>query len=79
MLRVKRVHGLLLSYVVLVYVLLVLIYQTVGPGAGDLETVLSYENYTWAKLSDDLWVLSAHHEDRAVQNSPFVRIITIAK
>ena len=79
MLRVKRVHRLLVSYVVLVYLLLVLIYQTVGPGAGDLETVLSYENYTWARLSDELWVLSAHHEARAVKNSPFVRIITIAK
>ena len=79
MLRVKRVHRLLVSYTLLVYLLLVLIYQTVGPGSGELETVLSYENYTWARLSDELFVLSAHHEDRAVQSSPFVRIITIAK
>ena len=79
MLRVKRVHRLLVSYTLLVYLLLVLIYQTVGPGAGELETVLSYENYTWARLTDELFVLSAHHEDRAVHNSPFVRIITIAK
>ena len=79
MLRVKRVHRLLVSYTLLVYLLLVLIYQTVGPGSGELETVLSYENYTWARLSDELFVLSAHHEDRAVQNSPCVRIITIAK
>ena len=72
-------HRLLVSYSLLGYLLLVLIYQTVGPGAGDLETVLSYENYTWARLTDDLFVLSAHHEDRAVHLSPFVRIITIAK
>ena len=79
MLRVKRVHRLLVSYSLLVYLLLVLIYQTVGPGAGELETVLSYENYTWARLTDELFVLSAYHEDRAVHHSPFVRIITIAK
>ena len=79
MLRVKRVHRLLVGYTLLVYLLLVLIYQTVGPGSGELETVLSYENYTWARLSDELFVLSAQHEDRAVKNSPFVRIITIAK
>ena len=79
MLRVKRVHRLLVSYTLLVYLLLVFIYQTVGPGAGELETVLSYENYTWAQLTDELFVLSAHHEDRAVHHSPFVRIITIAK
>ena len=34
MLRVKRVHRLLVSYTLLVYLLLVLIYQTVG-SAGD--------------------------------------------
>ena len=79
MLRVKWVHRLLVSYTLLVYILLVLIYQTVGPGAGELETVLSYDNYTWTRLTDELFVLSAHHEDRAVHNSPFVRIITIAK
>ena len=79
MLRIKRLHRQLVTHAVLVYLLLVLIYQTVGPGAGDLETVLSYENYTWTRLSDELFLLSAHHEDRAVNSSPFVRIITIAK
>ena len=78
MLRVKRVHRLLVTWVVVVvYLLGVLLYQTVGPG--ELETVLSYEPQTWTRLSDELWVLTAHHEDRAVHNSPFVRIITIAK
>ena len=79
MLRIKKVYRSMLSYVILGYFILLLIYQRVRPGSGELETVLSYENYTWARLSDELFVLSAYHENRDVQNSPFVRIITIAK
>ena len=77
MLRIKRVHKSLVIYVVLVYSLALLLYRRVAPGP--LETLLTYENYTWTKLSDEVFVLSAYHETRDVPNSPFVRIITIAK
>ena len=44
-----------------------------------METILTFENYTWEKLSDEVFVLSAYLETRNLQNSPFVRVITISK
>ena len=77
MLRLKRIYTSLLSYVIIMYTLVLLIYKTVVPG--ELETILTFENYTWEKLSDEVFVLSAFLETRNVPNSPFVRIITISK
>ena len=77
MLRVKKIYKSLVFYVVFVYIIAILLYNIVTPT--ELETVLTFENYTWSKLSDEVFVLSAFHETRNVPNSPFVRIITISK
>ena len=77
MLRVKKIYKSLVFYIVFVYIIAILLYNIVTPS--ELETVLTFENYTWSKLSDDVFVLTAFHETRNVPNSPFVRIITISK
>ena len=77
MLRVKRIYKSLVVYIVFVYIIAILLYNIVIPS--ELETVLTFENYTWSKLSDEVFVLSAFHETRNVPNSPFVRIITLSK
>ena len=77
MLRVKKIYKSLVFYVVFVYIIVLVVYNIVTPA--QLETVLAYENYTWSKLSDEAFVLSAFLETRNVPNSPCVRVITISK
>ena len=77
MLRVKKIYKSLVFYVVFVYIIVLVVYNIVTPT--QLETVLTYENYTWSKLSDEVFVLSAFLETRNVPNSPCVRVITISK
>ena len=77
MMRLKKIYKNFLFLVVLIYSVAVLIYNIVIPG--ELETILTFENYNWEKLSDEVFVLSAFLETRTVPGSPFVRIITISK
>ena len=77
MLRLKKVHKLLALYSIAAVVLLTLILNNSHNQV--LETVLEYENYTWSRLSDEIFILSAYYENRPVENSPFVRVLTISK
>ena len=44
-----------------------------------LEEVMEYEDYSWIKLSDDIYILSAYYDNRPVTGGPFIRVLTIAK
>ena len=77
MIRIKRLYKSLLINIAVIYTIVILIYKTVVPS--EMETILTFENYTWEKLSDEVFVLSAYLETRNLQNSPFVRVITISK
>ena len=77
MIRIKRLYKSLLINIAVIYTIVILIYKNVVPS--ELETILTFENYTWEKLSDEVFVLSAYLETRNLQNSPFVRVITISK
>ena len=78
MLRVKKVHRSLIVYTVASLVLLSVISNVIFSNKV-LQTILEYENYTWSRLSDEIYVLSAYYEARPVENAPFVRIVTISK
>ena len=77
MFRLKKVHKALIIYTVVGMTLLSVISRFQNEAA--LETILEYENYTWSKLSDEIFTLSAYYENRPLENSPFVRILTISK
>ena len=79
MLRLKKVHKALIIYTV-VGLTVVSVISRQGLFQNEaLETILEYENYTWSKLSDEIFTLSAYYENRPLENSPFVRILTISK
>lgn len=78
MLRVKKVHRSLIVYTVASLILLSVISNVIFSNKV-LQTILEYENYTWSRLSDEIYVLSAYYEARPVENAPFVRIVTISK
>ena len=79
MLRLKKVHKALIIYVVVGLTILSVISRQGIFQNEVLETILEYENYTWSKLSDEIFTLSAYYENRPLENSPFVRILTISK
>ena len=79
MLRLKKVHKALIIYVVIGLTILSVISRQGFLQNEVLETILEYENYTLTKLSDEIFTLSAYYENRPLENSPFVRILTISK
>ena len=79
MFRLKKVHKALIVYIVVGLTILSVISRQGIFQNEVLETILEYENYTWSKLSDEIFTLSAYYENRPLENSPFVRILTISK
>ena len=79
MLRLKKVHKALIIYTIDGLTVLSVISRQGIFQNEVLETILEYENYTWSKLSDEIFTLSAYYENRPIENSPFVRILTISK
>ena len=79
MLRLKKVHKALIIYTLVGLTVLSVISRQGLFQNEVLETILEYENYTWSKLSDEIFTLSAYYENRPLENSPFVRILTISK
>ena len=79
MLRFKKVHKSLIFYTIATLTILSVISKTGFFENQVLETILEYENYTWSKLSDEIFTFSAYYENRPLENSPFVRILTISK
>ena len=83
MIRIKKVHKSLVFYVITIYVLALLSYQQLLARTGErvLEQVVEFENYSWVKLSEELYVLSAYHETRPIgeERTNFVRVLTIAR
>ena len=79
MFRLKKVHKALIIYTVVGLTILSVISRQGIFQNEVLETILEYENYTWSKLSDEIFTFSAYYENRPLENSPFVRILTISK
>ena len=79
MFRLKKVHKALIIYIVVGLTILSVISRKGIFQNEVLETILEYENYTWSKLSDEIFTLSAYYENRPLENSPYVRILTISK
>ena len=79
MLRFKKVHKSLIFYTITTLTILSVISKTGFFENQVLETILEYENYTWSRLSDEIFTLSAYYENRPVENYPFVRVVTISK
>ena len=79
MLRFKKVHKSLIFSTIATLTILSVISKTGFFENQVLETILEYENYTWSRLSDEIFTLSAYYENRPVENYPFVRVVTISK
>ena len=79
MLRFKKVHKSLIIYTIATLTILSVISRNGLFQNEVLETILEYENYTWSRLSEEIFTLSAYYENRPVENAPFVRVLTISK
>ena len=64
MLRFKKVHKSLIFYTIATLTILSVISKTGFFENQVLETILEYENYTWSRLSDEIFTLSAYYENR---------------